>query len=62
MRELGWTPVRVRDLTRGGYKEQVRGYCRDARNGQADRPGKGDNVTRSHTSRVILCHLIVSPL
>jgi hypothetical protein len=27
MRELGWTPVRVRDLTRGGYKEQVRGYC-----------------------------------
>jgi hypothetical protein len=31
MRELGWIPVRVRDLTRGGYKEQVRGYCRDAR-------------------------------
>ena len=31
MRELGWTPVRVRDLTRGAYKEQVRGYCRDAR-------------------------------
>jgi hypothetical protein len=31
MVELGWTPVRVRDLTRGGYKEQVRGYCRDAR-------------------------------
>jgi len=31
MRELGWTPVRLRDLTRGGYKEQVRGYCRDAR-------------------------------
>ena len=31
MRELGWTPVRVRDLTRGGYKEQVRGYCREAR-------------------------------
>jgi len=28
MRELGWTPVRVRDLTRGGYKEQLRGYCR----------------------------------
>src|SRR5215472_15934827 len=28
---LGWTPIRVRDLTRGGYKEQVRGYCRDAR-------------------------------
>jgi hypothetical protein len=32
MTELGWTGVRVRDLTRGGYKEQVRGYCRDARN------------------------------
>lgn len=31
MRELGWTPVRIRDLARGGYKEQVRGYCRDAR-------------------------------
>lgn len=31
MRDLGWTPVRVRDLTRGGYKEQVRGYCRDPR-------------------------------
>jgi hypothetical protein len=28
MSELGWTAVRVRDLTRGGYKEQVRGYCR----------------------------------
>jgi uncharacterized protein with PIN domain len=37
MRELGWTPVRVRDLTRGGYKEQVRGYCREVRatNGRA---------------------------
>jgi hypothetical protein len=31
MAELGWNAVRVRDLTRGGYKEQVRGYCRDAR-------------------------------
>jgi len=31
MAELGWTAVRVRDLTRGAYKEQVRGYCRDAR-------------------------------
>jgi|SRR6185437_2458492 len=29
MAELGWTAMRVRDLTRGGYKEQVRGYCRD---------------------------------
>jgi len=31
MRELGWTPVRVRDLTRGGYKEQIRGYACDSR-------------------------------
>ena len=31
MAELGWTAVRVRDLTRGGYLEQVRGYARDAR-------------------------------
>jgi hypothetical protein len=29
MAELDWTAVRVRDLTRGGYKEQVRGYVRD---------------------------------
>jgi hypothetical protein len=28
MRELGWTALRVRGLTRGGYLEQVRGYCR----------------------------------
>ena len=34
MRDLGWTPVRVRDLTRGGYKEQVRGYCRTKSNGR----------------------------
>jgi len=34
MRELGWSPVRLRDFARGGYKEQVRGYCRDARNRQ----------------------------
>jgi hypothetical protein len=33
MAELGWSPVRVRGLTRGGYREQVRGYCRDARDG-----------------------------
>ncbi len=31
MAELGWSAVRVRDLTRGGYKEQVRGYWRHAR-------------------------------
>ena len=31
MTELGWTAVRVRDLNRGGYKEQVRGYVRDGK-------------------------------
>jgi hypothetical protein len=31
MAELGWTAVRVRWLTRGGYREQVRGYCREPR-------------------------------
>ena len=35
MTELGWTAVRVRDLTRGGYREQIRGYCRQPRNMQA---------------------------
>ena len=29
MAELGWTAVRVRGLTRGGYLEQVRGYSRE---------------------------------
>ena len=33
MTQLGWTAVRVRGLTRGSYREQVRGYCRDNRNG-----------------------------
>ncbi len=28
MTQLGWTPVRVRDRTGRGFKEQVRGYCR----------------------------------
>jgi len=40
MRDLGWTPVRVRDLTCGGYREQVRGYCRDP----------GHNPVRGHTT------------
>ncbi len=31
MADLGWAAVRVRDLTRGGYKEQVRGYVRQAK-------------------------------
>jgi hypothetical protein len=34
MAELGWNAVRVRDLTRGGYREQIRGYCRQPRNMQ----------------------------
>ena len=29
MADLGWTAVRLRGLTRGGYLEQVRGYCRE---------------------------------
>jgi hypothetical protein len=28
MRELVWTGVRVRDLARGAYVENIRGYCR----------------------------------
>jgi hypothetical protein len=44
MRELGWTPVRVRDLTRGGYKEQVRGYCRDARCLRDRTPGPPSHI------------------
>jgi hypothetical protein len=35
MTELGWTAVRVRGLTRGGYLEQVRGYCRSSDQGRA---------------------------
>jgi hypothetical protein len=31
MAELGWSAVRVRDFNRRGFKEQVRGYVRDAR-------------------------------
>ena len=31
MAELGWTAVRVRDHTRGGYRETVRRYVRAAR-------------------------------
>jgi hypothetical protein len=30
MTELGWAPVRVRGMTRGGYLEQVRGFVRTA--------------------------------
>jgi hypothetical protein len=31
MAEIGWSAVRVRDFNRRGYKEQVRGYVRNAR-------------------------------
>jgi hypothetical protein len=44
MAELGWTAVRVRGLTRGGYLEQVRGYARDARNQHGFSPA--DRCTR----------------
>ena len=30
MAELGWRAVRVRDLNRGGFKDQTRGYVRSA--------------------------------
>jgi hypothetical protein len=51
MSELGWMAVRVRGLTRGGYFEQVRGYCRDARNRQPTYNSCSSDcltVTRSH--------------
>jgi hypothetical protein len=30
MRELGWHPIKARGLTPGGFRDQVRGYARDA--------------------------------
>lgn len=30
MRGMGWTPMRTRSLTRGGFNDQVRGYAREA--------------------------------
>ena len=45
MTELGWSAVRVRGLTRGGYREQVRGYARDARN--EHRSSAADRCTRA---------------
>jgi hypothetical protein len=29
MRGMGWMPIRTRRLTRGGFKDQVRGYGRE---------------------------------
>jgi hypothetical protein len=34
MGSIGWSPIRLRDLTRGGYREQIRGWCRDPRKSQ----------------------------
>ena len=31
MVQIGWSAVRVRDFNARGYKETIRGYCRDAR-------------------------------
>jgi hypothetical protein len=31
MTELGWRATRVRDLNGRGFKEQLRGFCREAR-------------------------------
>jgi len=30
MRELGWRPIKARGLTQGGFRDQIRGYARDA--------------------------------
>jgi hypothetical protein len=54
MAELGWSAVRVRGLTRGGYLEQVRGYCREVRDGHRstlpdrDRTHPSNYVSRRH--------------
>ena len=29
MRGLGWSPIKARGLTPGGFRDQVRGYARD---------------------------------
>jgi hypothetical protein len=29
MRELGWSAIKARGLTPGGFRDQVRGYARD---------------------------------
>src|SRR5262249_24921911 len=29
MRQLGWSPIKGRGLTPGGFREQIRGYGRD---------------------------------
>ncbi len=29
MRDLGWSPIKARGITPGGFKDQVRGYAKD---------------------------------
>ena len=29
MRELGWSTIKARGLTQGGFRDQIRGYARD---------------------------------
>lgn len=29
MKELGWSPIKARGLTPGGFRDQIRGYARD---------------------------------
>jgi hypothetical protein len=29
MRDFGWSPIKARGLTPGGFRDQVRGYARD---------------------------------
>jgi hypothetical protein len=31
MRKLGWSPIKARGLTPGGFRDQIRGYARDER-------------------------------
>jgi hypothetical protein len=31
MRELGWSPIKARGMTPGGFRDQVRGWARDKR-------------------------------
>jgi hypothetical protein len=45
MAESGWTAVRVRGLTRGGYLEQVRGFARPGRSGH---PSPGSRPRADH--------------
>jgi hypothetical protein len=54
MAELDWAAVRVRDLTRGGYKEQIRGYARDARHDHRSRARDEDRALGDNTAAMIV--------